>query len=161
MSFRFEKDAVKKGKENLFWGILFLAGLVLLQNFVLSKPDFPIFGAVVTWFIFGLGVLLTFSSAFSLLKSGGKWKIEIDNNKVSWVSPNESIDKSFNLLLNEIGSIILRHQKQASKVNNKPDYIIKTKSGIEFELSPTSGVNMQMFFAELERKGIQLVNERT
>ncbi|MGX5201833.1 hypothetical protein [Aliikangiella sp. IMCC44632] len=161
MSFNYEKDAIKAGKTNLLWGALFLIGLVLLQFFFLSKPEFPIFAVFVIWFIFGLGILLAFNTAISLLKSGGKWEIVIDNDKISWSSPNESIDKSFNILINEIAAIILRFRKQGSKVDYKPDYIIKTKSGVEFKLSATSGVNIQMVFTELERKGIEVINERT
>ena len=102
MSYKFEKDAIKAGRANLFWGVFILLVFAALQLTVFDRPDFPIYITVIIWFIGGLVSLIFSSSGISLLKSGGKWEITIDDEKVIWNSPNESVDKSFNLLLKEI-----------------------------------------------------------
>ena len=163
MSFRFVKDAVQTGKTNLFWGAVTALAFIAMQHYVFSRADFPIAIAIIAWFIGAIIVLITFSNGISLLRSGGKWEITIDNHKIVWRSPNESVDKSFNLQLQEIDKLVLRHKiskrPKKSGALKKADYIIVTKSGVEFELSSNSGVNLPMVFTELERKGIQVVTE--
>ncbi len=81
----------------------------------------------------------------------------INEQRISWKSPNESIDSSFDLELNEIERLELRKKnKNHTRSQNRSEYIIHSKSGSEFRLNKNSGINLSRFFLELERSGISI-----
>ncbi len=81
----------------------------------------------------------------------------INEQRISWKSPNESIDSSFDLELNEIEKLVIRKKdKHLTRSNYAGECIIHSKSGSEFRLNKNSGINLSRFFLELERSGISI-----
>jgi len=153
---KFEKDAKKTGITNLIWGGTFLVGLSLLQ-FLFSQHQAPLMVVAVSWIIGFFIIVIFIGQGISLVKSGGKWIVIIDKNGISWSSPNESIDKSFNIKLSELDKTEtrIRRKHNSSNRTRKRDHFLVMKNGNAQKLSPNSGLNLTQVITELERLDIK------
>jgi len=151
----FEKDARKAGISNLLIAFIISSALVSAQIFIFSKPDMPSMIIFISWFVCGLMILVCLWQGIVLLKSGGKWLIVIDDNRVDWQSPNESVDKSFNVIFSDVSKLETRQRTKKSSGSSSKDYVLVLKNGSEIKLSPNSGINLVQVVLELEKKGLK------
>ena len=153
---RYEKDAASSGRTNVGIALFVLAILLVAQTFMTKRPDVSTFDLVLLWGIGGAVILMFGGLGISLLRSGGKWQINIDKNGVRWETPNDNVDKSFNLELSVISRTETR-VKRNRKGRSTRKYFLITTSGNEIRLSPNSGINLVSVITELERLEIKNV----
>ena len=151
---RYEKNARKAGIFNTIIGVMVLFALIALQVFFFPRPDFPLFVVILVWIIGGLVVLVFIGQGLSLLNSGGQWDIVIDNKGINWSSPNDSVDKSFDVKFSEISRLETRQRVKKSGKIRSHNYVLILHNGSEIKLSPNSGINLTQVALELERKGV-------
>lgn len=148
----FTKDAKKKGITNIISGVIAIIVVIVLQIFVFSKPDVPTGMIAIVWILAIIVPSLFIRSGLSLIKTGGSWEVRVDEEGISWQSPDENIDPSFHFKLSEMEGLETRFSKTAK--NKKYRYYIKLKNGSEQKLSGTSGINIIQVIIELERLGL-------
>jgi len=151
----FERDARKTGMVNLLVGTIALSAAGALQFFFLSKPDVSFILAIGIWLVAGFVGLIFCWQGISLILSGGTWKIRVNEEGVSWESPNQSVDRSFNLKLSEIERVEIRVRRRKGKTSTNRRYYLMTESGLEQKLSPNSGINLVQVVTTLERLGVK------
>ena len=155
-----ETDATEVGRRNIAIGAVTVALVSAAQWFLSTQPD------VSSGLIYGLWLFaLIFSGVFLwtgilLVRSGGSWRVQIDQSGIDWSSPNESVDKSFNFKLTEIEKIQTRI-KRKKRGRKKTRYYIHLKNGTKKKLSPNGGVDREKVFAELEQLGVKFENGAT
>lgn len=164
MSFKYEKNAADVGRIKLIIGIIALLACIALQYLVLKNPGIPVLVSPALWVIAGVIVYINFKKANALFNTYGKWVISIDANKITWHSPDESVDHSFTLMIKDIENIVVKRKRINRKIkrvgSKKSVYVIVSQSGKEYELSSASGVNLSRVFAELERLGVRRTTEK-
>jgi len=153
---KFEKDAKKTGIINLIWGSVFLIGLSILLIFI-NQHEASLLIVSVVLLIGFLIIVIFLVQGVTLIKSGGKWLIIIDDTGISWSSPNESIDKSFNIRLSGLvrTETRIRRKTNSATRTSKRDHYLLMRNGNEQKLSPNSGINLIQVITELERLNIK------
>ncbi len=151
MSYYYEVDAVKRGKERFFASVVILVITINFQIFIFNREDFPIFLTLVVWGIVSFVIVLLVGQGKKLLKTVGKWKILINEQGISWETPNESLDTSFNLKLNEIEKLEIKSGSYRTHSKISYDYYIHSKSGLVFKLNEISGIKGTRVISELAK----------
>jgi hypothetical protein len=150
----FNREAKSVGKLNIVIGITAFATLIYVNHSIFPHVDIHILFKLVFWFIASLiGVMFTWQG-ISLLRSGGKWRIVIDEVGISWSSPNERVDKSFEVKLSEIAKVEIRKEYKKGSETTDSDYLLKLKNGTEINLSANSGICLTEVAEELKRIGV-------
>ena len=150
----FEREANSVGKLNIVIGITAFAALLYAHYSIFPNVDIHILFKLVFWFIGSvIGVMFT-SQGISLLRSGGKWRILIDETGISWSSPNEKVDKSFEVRLSEISKVKIREEYKKGSEATDLDYFLLLKNGTEINLSANSGICLTEVVEEFEKIGI-------
>ena len=58
---------------------------------------------VLSLFPVGIGILM----GMSLIRSGGNWTITIEDGRIEWDSPDQTVEKSFSLALSDIDKVLI------------------------------------------------------
>jgi hypothetical protein len=152
----FEREANSVGKLNIVIGITAFAALLYAHYSIFPNVDIHILFKLVFWFIASLiGVMFTWQG-ISLLRSGGKWRILIDETGIRWSSPNEKVDKSFEVKLSEIAKVEIREEYKRGSETTDSDYLLILKNDTEINLSANSGICLTKVAEELERIGVSV-----
>ena len=98
--------------------------------------------------------------AFTILKDGRNWQVEITDEKLSWFSPLPDQMEPFEAKLSDIASVqkkLIRYKN--SKRSPKTTFHIEFTDGRKREIHPQlSGINPAKVFSALEVKGIEFVS---
>lgn len=84
-----------------------------------------------------------------MIRTGDSWEISIDKDGVNWSSPDQTIDKSFSVSLEELDRIETHTFKTGKSVSVR--HFLYTRSGVGHRLTNASGIKIKHVIAELER----------
>ena len=144
---KYEKSAVSSGISSIVWGVGFLVATIAVQVFW-----FPIPMPVLLFCLFFIAVCV--GVGVMMIRNGGSWKITINHDGIDWSSPNESVDPSFQIAMEDLDRVETRIRKRAGK-GNSVSYVLVSHSGAEQKLGAGSGINLKDVVAELERLGVK------
>ncbi len=149
MSFSFISNTESIIRQNLAWGIgLGIIGLVLFF-YAFSKDKSTVY-LLASGLILFAGGWLGYQS-YVLTKYGGDWEISIENEKISWNSPNEMFDNSFELQLSRIEHVLV--ESIISRPDTSNEYTLVTGNQ-NYKLKTVSGINLKEFTEKLIELGV-------
>ena len=150
MPFKYISESTTIAKQNLPWSIILLAiGISGIFYFLYkSKPLIYLVASSLLLFAGGW----TGYKTYLLHQSKKYWEIEADEKFIRWNSPNETVDKSFDIATTQIDHILVE------SFENQPEsqtiYTLKLGHG-SIRLSSVSGINLPEFTRYLQSIGIE------
>ncbi len=154
MSYYFEKDAEKKGKNFLIASVVTLIITINFHIFFFFIASVSEHAPLFIWGFATLFILIFVVQGIKFIKCGGKWEISINEQGISWKTPNESLDTSFDLQLNEIERLVTEtsSRRTGSSGHTFTDHLIHTKSGLVFKVNEISGIKGTRVISELAKE---------
>ena len=154
---KYEKSAASSGLSCVAWAV----GIVLVMGGIQIFGFGPHDVSVTFWLI---GLMIAGGCGWlgvAMIRKGGYWDITIDRDGVTWSSPFESVDPSFQIAMEDLDRVETRISPSAGK-GSTVRYVLVRHCGKEQKLSKGSGINLKHVIAELERLGVKhdVVNTR-
>ncbi|MBX2869131.1 MAG: hypothetical protein KTR18_10675 [Acidiferrobacterales bacterium] len=152
MAFEFIGHADDVAKQQQLWGAVLLGASALLAGYTISKGKPAVYwGGVLV--IAAIGVFYLYQ--WSQLKTNmGEWIIRADDNGISWRSPDESIDRSFNVSYTNIEYI--DRSAMLNPSDHRRVYHLILRDGDPVKLNAISGVDLEALVATVANAGIEI-----
>lgn len=133
-----------------FWVSLFLDGgaiwLWLTEHYIWAAIL-----VVLSLFPVAIGILM----GMSLIRAGGNWTIEIKDGRIEWESPDQDVEKSFSLAIEDVDKVLIEIDEiEEDGREDIDDYILLEKNGGRRHLTNISGVDVKAFVDALIAEGI-------
>ena len=152
VDFNFISESEVIAKQNWpFALVLIVLGLAALIYGLNKDKQFVFILAALM--LCGNGAWLGYQN-WNLNSQPGKWQIQITSTHIHWLSPNEKIDRGFEIPLSEIDHILVKEYE--NKPENPKEYLLISDNN-EIRLNPISGINLAEFTNNLESKGTKIV----
>ena len=149
--FEFTSTAVEVARQQLIWaGAVGGAGCIILV-LALSLRKSRVLATIGIALIAGGGWYLY--QSWELGSSRGEWRITIDDVRIDWQSPNESVDRSFTVPLEQVK--FFDRGAQASRGDERPLYHLVLEDDSAIRLNPVSGIDLESFGTHLSTIGIE------
>lgn len=151
MPFEFTSSASSVAQQQQLWGwLLGAVGLgVAVYAIVRGKPMVMI---LISFALLAGGAWYLYQS-WQLVGTDGEWEIYLDDHRLSWHSPNESLDTSFDITTEKIDYLDL--SAMAMRGDERPLYHLILKDGTAIHLNPISGIDFNAFSRHLSTLGIE------
>ena len=137
MPFEFTSSAVSVARQHQLWGLLIGAAGLGVAVYAMAKGKPMVLHLVALALVAGGGWYLY--QSWQLAGAGGEWQIRVDDRVVSWQSPDESVDASFEVPLGNIDYLDL--SAMAMRGDERPLYHLILKDGSAIYLNPISGID--------------------
>lgn len=106
---------------------------------------------VLSLFPVAIGILM----GMSLIRAGGNWTIEIKDGRIEWASPDQDVEKSFSLAIEDVDKVLIEVDEIEEDGREDIDnYILLEKNGNRRQLTNISGVDVKAFVDALVAEGI-------
>ncbi|MEM7194956.1 MAG: hypothetical protein AAF402_08400 [Pseudomonadota bacterium] len=152
MDFEYIGNASLVARQLLPWAIgLAVLGLaVLIYSQVKDKSHIYLIFSLA---LIAIGGYMYFQS--SELKGAYRdWVIRVDGDLISWQSPSDQVDPSFEAIVSDIEYIDEAAEPNAS--DSRPVYRLIMKNGDVIKLNPISGVDLHSFTQHLVSRGLEI-----
>jgi len=153
MNYTYERSAKSVGIRNLF--IVTLMALFVIGSTIayFVVENFPGFILIIAWILGLILVAALLPDALRLIKSDGKWFVEINSTEMNWRTPDEEVDKSFSYKLKDMEATETKKEKKTK--HTMVTYTIILKSSQRHEIPQHAGINIQRVIKALEDNGIK------
>jgi len=150
MPFEFTSTVNAVARQQQLWGLLVggLGGLVIAYAMLKGKGPALLLISLV---LIGSGGYF-FYRAWQLNQGNGEWVIVVDRNAIDWQSPNQRVDPSFTVALEEIDFVDRGTRSAASDERVRYHLVLKDQS--VRPLNDVSGIDMDQFARYLEKQGV-------
>ena len=152
MAFEFISSAQSVAQQQQIWGAAIGAGGLLVIALAMIR-DMPTVVNLAGVALLAVGGYFLYQS-WQLGHNQGTWEIRIDERGITWQSPDDNIDPSFNLSLGEINYVDKSAEKSPSDPSNVYHVVLHDESAIK--LNNTSGVDLDAFVQHLADAGIEV-----
>lgn len=151
--FHFQKDIRDRGRQGLKGTLIITVVFGAIDYYLLHQP-LQIGHIVGTWFAGLLVLVVALMSIWCLLllRSKEGWLIEVSDEEILWLCPQNTDEQSFRHPLLEVTKLICI---DAATGHANRAYQLVTNQGEKHVLKPTvSGVDMEQFIQALELRNI-------
>ena len=149
---KYEKSAYSAGVSCLAWAVGILLVLGALQIFWATPSERPWVPTVQCWLLGLIPVAVCGWTGVRLIRNGGSWKISVDHDGISWFSPDESVNRSFQFALEDLDRVETRISRAGSRTTVQ--YVLVPCSGEERTLGLRGWVDQKQVIDELEMLGV-------
>ena len=152
MAFEFIGHADDVAKQQQLWGAVLLGASALLAGYTISKGKPAVYwGGVLV--IAAIGVFYLYQWA-QLKSNMGEWIIRSDDQGISWQSPDETIDRSFDLTYSNLNYI--DRSAMLNPSDHRRVYHLVLHEGEPIKLNSVSGVDLEAFVSAVANTGVEI-----
>ncbi len=152
MSFEFISSAENVARQQQIWGAAISIGGLLVIAFATMRGK-PAVISLAGVALLAVGGYYLYQS-WQLSQNTGEWIIRVDDQEISWQSPDQNIDPSFTLALGEIAYIDKSAMQSQSDPRNVYHVVLNDESVIK--LNDTSGIDLDALVEHLAGIGIEV-----
>ncbi|MGI9318497.1 MAG: hypothetical protein ACR2QW_14295 [bacterium] len=152
MSFEFISSAESVARQQQIWGAAIGIGGLLVIAFATIKGK-PAMITLVGIALLAVGGYYLYQS-WQLNQNAGSWVIGVNQQEISWQSPDQNIDPSFTLPLGDIAYVDKSAMQSQSDPRNVYHVVLNDES--VFKLNDTSGIDLDAFVQYLAATGIEV-----
>jgi len=152
MTFEYIGNTEVVVKQLMPWGLGLLAFGIGFLIFSQMKDKALVYN-LASFALIAVGGYMLFQ-AKSLNESSGEWRITADQERIDWRSPNDRIDQSFSIALQDIEYIDEAAEPSAS--DSRPVYRLIGLDGTVIKLNRISGIDMHAFVQFLAKQGLEV-----
>ncbi len=152
MTFEYIGSAETVAKQLMPWGIGLLAVGIGFLIFSQMKDKALVYN-LASLALIAVGAYMLFQAKV-LNQSGGEWHITANHQQIDWRSPDEKIDQSFSIGLQDIAYI--DEGAEPSAADSRPVYRLIGLDESVIKLDRVSGIDMHAFVQFLASQGLEI-----
>lgn len=119
-----------------------------------KESEFPTFIFIVSWVLCLITGGVFLRDGIRLFRSGGVWRVEIDEDRLIWTSPDNEVDKTFLYKLSDIAST-KTIQKRGKNKQVWWYFLLILKDGGTYELPQHAGIDPKKVIRALQDLGVE------